>query len=49
MTGMYKGVVNLSDGTTIEVTGTFPELANWADNIIREHAGEITINIRETK
>lgn len=42
---MYEGIATTNDGETIRVTGTFMELANWADNIIREYAGEISINI----
>lgn len=44
---MYHGVANLSDGTTVEANGTISELAAWADGIVRESAGEISIEIRE--
>ena len=43
---MYKGIAKLDDGSTIETSGTIAEIANWADNLIREQAGEIQIDIR---
>lgn len=44
---MYEGKATLTDGRTVEITGTITECAEWADNIVRENGGSIRIDIRE--
>lgn len=43
---VYEGQALKPNGIIIHVTGTIEECANWADNLIRAHGGEIEITIR---
>ncbi len=41
----YQGCATAPDGNVIaRITGSLPEVANWADNLIRSN-GECQINI----
>ena len=43
---MYVGYATFPDGTTISTHGTFAQLADWADDIIRTN-GQCTITIEQ--
>ena len=42
---MYRGTADLGDGQQACMEGTLQQCANWAENVIRNHEGGITITI----
>lgn len=42
---VYDGAARFADGSTVTMSGTLRDLANWADNLISMSEGGVTINI----